>query len=215
MEKLLFGIAARHFTWLPLSLYVIAIIPQVLLSYRTKSAKGVSQSMVFLRFAAMSVYTVYLQLCQLTLAHRVMMPIYLCMVGFLVFQGYHYETNERKVHWMRVSYSVLALFLFGSCVLAIWYPWTTGFFLGTVGMSLAWLTDLPQVYKNWQRKSTKGFSFFFPSIIGVGATIEFMLAIYLQLPLPTILNTFRAITYYLIYCVQFGLYREPDSPRDV
>ena len=214
MEKLLFGIAARHFTWVPLLLYVIAIIPQVVLSYRTKSAKGVSQSMVFLRFAAMSIYTVYLQLCQLTLAHRVMMPVYMCMVGFLVYQGYHYENNERRIYWMRISYSALAFFLLASCTMAYWYPWTIGFFLGTVGMSLAWLTDLPQVYKNWQRKSTEGFSFFFPSVIGVGATIEFMLAIYIGLPLPTILNTFRAITYYLVYCVQFGLYREQEGEID-
>lgn len=214
MEKLLFGIAAHHFTWVPLCLYVIAIIPQVLLSYRSGSAKGISQSMVFLRFAAMSIYTVYLQLCHLTLAHRVMMPIYMCMIGFLVYQGYHYEKNERKIHWMRVSYAALILFLLVNSILAYWYPWTIGFFLGTVGMSLAWLTDLPQVYKNWKRKSTKGFSFFFPSIIGMGATIEFMLALYLQLPLPTILNTFRAITFYLVYSVQFGLYREPESAND-
>ncbi|MGD1997431.1 MAG: PQ-loop repeat-containing protein [Candidatus Dependentiae bacterium] len=214
MEKLLFGIAARHFVWIPLLLYVVAIIPQVLLSYRTRSAKGVSQSMVFLRFAAMLMYSVYLHLCQLTLAHRVVMPIYVCMVLFLVYQGYHYEQNERKRHWMRISYSVLALFVSAALVLAWWYPWTIGFFIGTCGMSLAWFTDLPQVYKNWKSKSTKGFSFFFPSIIGVGATIEFMLALYLQLPLPTILNTFRAINYYLIYCVPFGLYREQDSVND-
>ena len=66
----------RLLTWVPLCLYTIGALPQLIKSLRERSAAGVSQLMVFLRITGLSFYTIYTYRLNLTMAYKVMLPTY-------------------------------------------------------------------------------------------------------------------------------------------
>ena len=189
-------------TWVPLAIYTLAALPQFITSLRTRSAAGVSQGMIYIRLTAVSFYLIYAFSCGLPLAYRVMMPIYWIMLGSLGLQGYLYDSDHTHQRIMRLGYGFSALCIIVMALIAQFDPYDAGMVSGWIALSGYAVCEIPQVYKNYRRKTLKGFNFFFPSFLALGAGIELVSGIMLGLPKPTLASSIRIITFYLIYCFQ-------------
>ena len=108
---------------------------------------------------------------------------------------------------MRRRYATLLVFAGFAGLNAYVNPWRGGMLSGWIGIALYTICEIPQVYKNYLRKSVQGFSFLFASMLAVGAAIEATLTLLLGLPKPTLASSIRILSFYVIYCMQFMSYR--------
>ncbi len=194
--------------WLPISLYAIAPWPQVRTNYRRGDAVGLSHWMLFLRIFAVSSYTVYVYLLDLPLAHKLLYPICLSGLITLAIQGYYYDHHRSAQRWLRFAYFKQITVLAALVVMGFWYPIQAGMLAGWCAVVTGVMSDMPQIYRNWWRKSTVGFNILFSSAIGFGGICDLILSFVYGLPLPTILATARVTICYFIYLTQFFVYRQ-------
>jgi len=192
--------------WVPISLYTIAAWPQILTNYRRKDAVGLSHWMLFARLTAITMYTFYVHLLDLPLAHKVMYPLCLASMILLASQGYFYERSRGELKALRCAYAALTLALLVLMTVAWWHPFSAGMVAGWCAVITGLLSDMPQIYRNWHRGSVAGFNILFASAIGFGGITDLSLSLYLGLPLPTLLATGRVTVAYIIYLSQFWLY---------
>ncbi|MDQ5890900.1 MAG: hypothetical protein QG604_774 [Candidatus Dependentiae bacterium] len=197
--------------WVPISLYTVASWPQILTNYRRGDAVGLSAWMLFLRIFAVSTYTVYVYLLNLPLAHKVLYPACLSGIIVLALQGYFYDKIWHEQRWLRFCYLKLVSTLVALLIFSQWYPLQAGMLGGWLAVITGVMSDMPQIYRNWKRKSTVGFNILFSSAIGWGGICDLSLSLYYGLPMPTILATLRVTTCYLIYLAQFFIYRNRSS----
>lgn len=190
-------------TWVPLAMYTLAALPQFITSLRTKSAKGVSQGMIYIRLTAVSFYVIYAFSCGLPLAYRVLMPVYWVMLGSLGLQGYLYDSDHTHQRMMRLGYGFSALCATVMIMVARFDPYDAGMVSGWIALCGYAVCEIPQVYKNYRRRSLKGFNFFFPSFLALGAVIELIAGLVLGYPKPTLASSVRILTFYAIYCAQY------------
>lgn len=199
---------ALALSWLPFTLYALAALPQIITNYRLRSAAGVSTGMLFIRLTSIALYLIYIFACWLTPPYRFMMPLYFFMLSVVALQAYIYSTSEQVRSYMCWGFGGVFSFVLILSLLAWRHPQIVGLYCGWLSAQIALFSELPQVYHNWQRKSVAGFNFLFISCIGIGAAIELTTAVILRLPWPTIFTTSRAVTFYIIYCIQFMLYKK-------
>lgn len=192
--------------WVPISLYTIAAWPQILTNYRRKDASGLSHWMLFLRLTAISTYTLYVYLLDLPLAHKVLYPLCLASMTLLAIQGYQYSRNRSELRLLRFAYGKLLVMLGVLVFIGSAYPVKAGMLAGWCAVVCGLWSDMPQIYRNWRRKSTQGFNILFASAIGFGGITDLTLSLLFGLPLPTVLATTRVTVCYLIYVMQFLLY---------
>jgi len=193
-------------SWIPMTLYVLAALPQAWTNMRLRSTQGLSMLMIFIRFSTGLFYNTYINLCGLPLSYRVMMFLYTLSFSVLVVQGYRYSSQAMQKVLKRGYASIVSLLLI-SLVVALWYPYQVGYMIGTCAVTASVFTDLPQVIKNYRRKTMKGFSFYFATLLGLGAILELCIALWFSLPFPTVFSAARAASYSFVFWAQFFLYR--------
>jgi len=88
------------------------------------------------------------------------------------------------------------------------HPWLVGNIAGWVGISIWAIYQIPQVIKIYSQRSVFGFSFLLASMVGFGDSLELLVSLFLGLPFQSVLNNIRGILIYLIFCVQFWLYKK-------
>jgi len=197
----------RLLLWVPLVLYAASSWPQILTNYRRKEASGLSQWMLFLRVTTVLFYLSYIFLCDLPFAHKVLYPW--CVGGLLVLavQTYCYRQSSAQTLLLRVLYGVVVAVLGMIVLYGQQNPIGAGMLAGWVSFFGGIGSDIPQIYRNWWRKSTVGFSPLFALLIGLGGLCDLIVSIYFCLPLPTLLTTARVVVCCSVYFVQFWLYR--------
>lgn len=163
--------------------------------------------MLFLRLTAIASYAVYIFLCNLPRIHKMLYPFCLASMTILVVQSYFYDKNRAEKKWLRFAY--LNLFCAETAVILLgqWHPAQAGMLAGWVAVAFGICSDLPQIYRNWCRKSMVGFNILFSSFIGFGGMCDLALSLYFGLPLPTVITTARVVVCYLVYVTQFIMYR--------
>jgi len=196
--------------WIPVSLYAIAPWPQVRTNYVRGDAVGLSHWMLYLRIFAVSSYTVYVYLLNLPLAQKLLYPVCLSGLVTLAMQGYYYDRERSTQRWLRAAYFKQVVVLIALMAMSFWYPIRAGMLAGWCAVLMGVMSDLPQIYRNWRRKSTVGFNILFSSAIGFGGMSDLTLSWIYALPLPTILATTRVTVCYFIYLLQFFVYRKRD-----
>ncbi|MGD1997430.1 MAG: PQ-loop repeat-containing protein [Candidatus Dependentiae bacterium] len=196
-----------YIIWVPHSLYVLALVPQIIKNYRISGTIGVSFWMVFCRFAGEMAYSQYTHLLGLPLVYRTLIPTYTFMLFVLLMQIAYYA--DTKVKRRSVLFLTAWVVFLSTCslVLSKFYPVQVGNSLGWVAVILLATAQMPQVYKNWQRKTMHGFSLLYTVMMGLGSFIELCYVIYLQLPVQTLASCIRSLTFYSIYWFQFFTYR--------
>lgn len=192
--------------WVPLTLYSLAIIPQIIKNYRLRSTQGLSVPMVFARFFGELSYILYIYLLGLPLVYRVMIPIYTANIGIILLQAMYYApTRVYRLTVISLMLTALSMFSIGFGLSYI-FPVLVGRYAGWIAVSVLSCAQIPQAYKNYRRGSVHGFSLGYTLLMGAGSFIELLYVIYLQLPLQTLSNCIRSLLFYTVYWYQFARY---------
>ena len=203
-----------YIIWVPHSLYVLALVPQIVKNHSLGSTLGVSFWMVFCRFAGEMAYSQYTHLLGLPMVYRMLIPCYTFMLFVLLVQIAYYA--ESTVTRRRIIFAVSWVIFLAICTLVLsqFYPVQVGNSLGWVAVCLLATAQMPQVYKNWQRQSMHGFSLIYTIMMGFGSFVELCYVIYMQLPVQTLASCIRSLTFYSIYWFQFVAYHHTGPCRE-
>ncbi len=191
--------------WSITLLYTTGMIPQVVLNYRLKSVSGLSDFLLWCYVNGYVAFLFYAFCLQLPLAYRVIVPCGFCVAMTLLFQRFYYA-NPFPAKLLAL-FSVNTLAVLWVCIYARQQPQLVGEVAGWVNV-VAWsIYQLPQAVKVWSRRSVRGFSFLYLSMVALGNVLELSIAVMLGLPRQTVLTDLRSIFFYAVFCCQFWVYR--------
>ncbi len=194
--------------WLPFTIYYLAGLPQILLNRHNNSTAGLSYRMVFFDYTGAMTTTIYTFLLMLPLACRVLEPLCMLNITVLVIQCFYY-CRDKEARWFLVaSYAALHAVAGTMLLVAWWHPEPIGMAMGWISVGVQFFTQLPQVLKNKARRSVKGLSFVYISLLGLGGLLEMIISYILKLPVQNFFNGLRAVGYYTVLCWQFGRYKK-------
>ncbi|MFA5075115.1 MAG: PQ-loop repeat-containing protein [Candidatus Babeliales bacterium] len=196
-------------TWTAQILFFVGLIPQILLNYKLKSTQGLSELLLIGYLNGYIAYLYYTFCCNLPAAYKTIIPIATVAMLIMVFQRFYYVKEfDKKIYKILLIYILNFLFTISLLPFAINYKTIIGTSLGWI-MAFIWATyQIPQIFKIFKEKTTFGYSFLLVSLIGVGDFVELLGALILNLPMPTILNALRGFLIYLIFCLQFWIYKK-------
>lgn len=197
--------------WVPLSLYTLAFVSQLLKNRHHEHTHGVSTGMIFARMGGEVAHLFYIYLLGLPLAYRVMVPVYSSCIWFLLGQELWYSRDT--TYGMQVFFGLTSIIVAAMVGLsyAIMYPTWTGNISGWLYVGIFVFAQFPQAYKNYCRSSVHGFSFSYTILMASGSLIELVSAIALQLPVQTIIDLIRGLFFYALYWYQFVRYRKKSK----
>ena len=195
-------------TWFARILFFVGFLPQILLNYKLKSVRGLSDLLI-IGYLNGYIAAMYYAFClYMPLSFRVMIPLAFFAPSLIVVQRFLYaDYKDHKDKRALFLYSLDILFAASFIPIAMKSPVLVGYICGWL-MAIFWgLYQLPQVVKVFCEKSVKGFSFSLISFVAIGNAVELGGALVLGLPMPTLLNDVRSLFIYLIFCLQFWIYR--------
>lgn len=204
---------AESIWWLLSSINITGMLFQIHKNNGLRSTKGLSFWMLVTYHSAGIYLGIYTHLLGLPYALRVMIPVEVCVISFMVAQEFYFADNwalrSRVLRW----HGTIVVSAILAWVVGQQYPWFIGNAAGWVAVSLLAVYQLPQIYHNWQRKSVKGVSlpFIFCSMT---ASIVGMWSMYiLAMPIQSWVSSIRALAKRIVLLVQFWLYHD-KSPRN-
>ncbi len=166
-----------------------------------------SQSMVFMAVASNNLYMMYAFFMCLPLLDKISLPFRLLMLMILMLQGFYSEKDTNTRNQITTSYVLWFVFVISLFGLGYYYPYRVGNFAGWFSFGIRLVYQIPQVVKNYKRKSVKGLSFAYLSLNGLGAFLELMAAIIVGMPVQSWLGAVRGLVMYGVFCMQFVIYR--------
>ncbi|MCK4651161.1 PQ-loop repeat-containing protein [Candidatus Babeliales bacterium] len=195
------------FMWFINISYLGALLPQLFLNYKMKTTSGLSDLYILGYFSGYAAHIFYVYGLNFPVVYRIMGPFALLAVALIVFQRFFYRDiqicfGSLKLYFIGLLIIITAIFIFLNS------PKIVGMCAGWVAMVIWSVYQLPQVFKIYQTKSVKGFSFLLVSMIAVGNLIEFIIAFVLNWPIQSLLIALRGLIIYSIFCVQFWKYSE-------
>ncbi len=198
---------AKFIPWIINIGYFSAIVPQVFLNYKLKSTKGLSNLYIWGYFSGYLAMLFYVYCLNFNLAYKVLVPFSFLAVSILVFQNFLYSNSFKHTINVRLysSYVFLLLILIP---LVLNYAYFMGNVAGWFAMMIWSIYQLPQIYKIYKRKSTKGFSFALVLLIGIGNFFEFLISFILNFPIQSIFIALRGFLICLVFCFQFWIYKD-------
>ncbi|MCF7799711.1 PQ-loop repeat-containing protein [Candidatus Babeliales bacterium] len=209
MQNIFLSNFAVFATWIAQILFFVGLIPQILLNYKLKSTSGLSELLLVGYLNGYIAYLYYTFCCNLPAAYKTIIPIATIAMLIMVFQRFYYvQKLDKKSYKILFFYFLNFLFAISVLPLAMNYKNIVGSFLGWI-MAFIWATyQIPQIFKIFKNKTTFGYSFLLVSLIGIGDLVELTGALILNLPMPTILNALRGFLIYLIFCLQFWIFKK-------
>jgi|SaaInlLV_10m_DNA_2_1039722.scaffolds.fasta_scaffold08317_3 uncharacterized protein with PQ loop repeat len=196
-------------SWMVRSLFWVGLIPQLFLNYKHRTTRGISGFMLFGYFTGYLASTFYVFCLKLPIQYKVMIPLSLLTASVLVFQRLYYD----KCYKALVFYLAGMVGAIAILPLAFKYTAEVGHFFGWMAVFL-WATyQIPQVFKIYFSKSVIGFSFFLVTAIGIGNIIEGALSIINDLPDQSVVSGVRGGIIYMVFCIQFLLYRRHQKKK--
>lgn len=195
-------------TWFINILFWAGFIPQILLNFKLKSTKGLSDLTLLCFFNGYITYTYYVLCLSLPLAFKIMSPLSLVLVLVMVFQRFIYEDGYKK------DKKLLTLFVVNGLLALLLAPYAftktllVGGITGWVATMIWFVLAFPQMFKVHLKKSVVGFSFLLVSLVGFGDIVQVVIALVMGLPVQSLINGLRGILIFSIFCVQFWLYKD-------
>ncbi|MFC1894583.1 PQ-loop repeat-containing protein [Candidatus Dependentiae bacterium] len=187
--------------------FFIALLPQIILNYKIKTAGGLSDIYLICYFSAYVINLFYIYGLNFPMAYKVVAPFSLLAVFVMILQKSFYNNifqNYKIAKWYYIDFLLLISFI----PFVFLFPVVIGHFAGWIIFFIWCFYQFPQVFKIYTNKSVAGFSFILVSLIGFGNLIEFGVAIIFKLPVQTLFITVRGMIIYLIYCLEFWKYRK-------
>lgn len=192
--------------WAAQLFYVLCYIPQIIINYKKKSGRGLSELMLIGYFNGLVVFTFYSFLCNLPFIYKLSGVLQIIAVVILVGQRLYYDDySVAKPYWILYGSNVI-----GSLIIipvGLQNPAYFGWLAGWIMVIVSGVNQIPQIFKIFREKSVIGFSLLFVGFFLIAALIEFTTAIVVGLPIQTIVSSLRGITIGLIWIIQFWLYR--------
>jgi hypothetical protein len=197
-------------TWFINILFWAGFIPQIILNFRLKTTKGISDLMLLAFFNGYITYNYYVFCCDLPMAYKILSPISLVTVIVMLVQRFMYDKNSKKLFMIYVANSILAMLFIPY---ALSKTLLVGDIMGWISAMIWFVFPVPQIVKIFMDRSVVGFSFMLVTLVGFGDILNSIIAIALQLPTQTLFNGLRGILVYLIFCLQFFLFRRVKEVR--
>ncbi len=196
--------------WVVNIAYFLGLLQQVILNYKMKTTKGLSDFYLIGYFCGYALNILYVYALDFHISYKTTSPFALLIVTFMIFQRFLYKDSYK-----------LKFYLLGLLIVLFFVPFTlvnlkgTGHVAGWI-LVLIWCTyQLPQVFRNYSRKSVVGFSFILVSLIGVGNLVELIMGTILDFPNQSIVIAARGLLIYTIFCFQFWKYGIRDKKSSV
>ncbi|QQR49613.1 PQ-loop repeat-containing protein [bacterium] len=195
------------FAWVSLLSYAVSFLPQIIKNYRLKTTAGLSDAYLLSFLIAYITCVYYVFHCNLMMAYKVFVPLELAGVCFILCQRLWYEglAAHKRFFAFVAFYVVLGVVSFP---LGLWWPLEFGTVCGWIAAIFFSTNQIPQVLKMYRQKSVHGFSFVFVSIVGFGTILEMIVSFAKPLPVPTQFMAIRGLFFYILFCLQFYLYRK-------
>lgn len=181
--------------------YCLSILPQIVLNYRLKTTKGLSDLYILGYFCGYFLNIFYVYLLLFPLPYRAISPITFLVVSFMLLQRFLYKDAYNENYYI-TAFLLLTLYV----IFVLINPLVAGHIAGWLLVLIWSLYQLPQAIAIYSKKSVVGFSFILVTLIGLGNIIEFTMCIVLKLPVQQLSIALRGIIFYAIFCVQFWLY---------
>jgi len=189
-------------------LFFLALIPQIIVNYKAKSAYGMSDFMLcglFLGYFWDLFY--FFSSENFTLAYKIKTPLAIIAVCVLIYQRIYYsKTVVSRLRFFKIMGIALTI----SCVL-VFLIFKSDF---SHELSFGWIAttvwstyQLPQIIRIFVNKSVAGFSLGFVIVLLFACGIELVNIIVLHLSLPYLIGVSRAILANGILALQFWIYR--------
>lgn len=186
---------------------VLGILPLIILNYRFKSTKGLSNIFLFIYFAGYSTNLLYVYCLSLPIVYKISAPVSFLFVSILIFQSFFY--NKYKVaSRLILSYCAFFLLFFLLIILAIYFSNLIGNLSGWVSFLIWFVYLLPQMFRIYLKKSVEGFSFLFVFVGVIGNLLELIAILVLRLPIQSVFIVSRGLLFCCIFCLQFWMYRK-------
>lgn len=184
------------------AVYCYALIPLIAENYRLKTARGLSDGLVWSMFNAFMVLGFYFFCLDLPICYRVSLLIQLIFTAVLIFQRFWYDDFSYKKA-LGVIYLV-NLALAAACIpLAIAWPYEVGNIAGWMGVVLGVVNRIPQIIKIQRERSVYGFNYWFAFLLGIAAVLEIIIVVLYKLPMQTLATASWALISFIIFTWQF------------
>jgi len=195
-------------SWMALICYSLCYIPQIIENYRFKSTSGLSNIFVLTIFLSHVPLLYYTFMFDFLWSYKVMVPIESILVSLIFFQRFYYDSIFTDKHFLLG----LLFFVFGM----IFILFSTRYFCvcsaaktcGWLSCGLFMINPWPQIMHVYTTKSVRGFSFAYALITGGAALCEIIVVYARGLPVQTFCMASKGFLVFLIFSVQFYLYRE-------
>lgn len=191
--------------WVSLSFYLASSIFQILINYKFRSARGLSDFALLMLGCGHLASLYYLFLTPLPLSYKVIGPFHSIAAFILVGQRLYYD-GFLKHRWFSISL-LSALFIAMVYIpIARQNPIEIGGQAGWLFGILLMFQPLPQMIKIFREKSVEGFSFYSVLFGAIAAVVELAGAIILRLPAQIFFFILRGMFFQIIFFFQFWLY---------
>lgn len=187
------------------SSYLWCLIPQIILTYRTQYGKALSDLFLFGYLNGYLAFLLYIFCRDLPLSYKIIAPLETVATMVIIGQRIYYD---QQASWkLALLYIINAGFYLSAVPWGIYDPIKCGNTFGWLAFLISAVNQLPQVIKIFKEKSVHGFSFLFVLIFGFASVAELSGSLALQLPVQTIISSLRGILFFLIFCLQFVIYK--------
>jgi hypothetical protein len=198
---------ADIFIWISNLIFFLSLVPQIFLNKKIQTTSGLSDLFLLGNMNSVIANLGYTFSVDLPLVYKIMNPIYALAVFALVFQRFRYSDFEfnKKVFLL---FGINLIFILSFVVLTVLSVPVLGWFLGWVPIGISLCKKVPQIFKIHRTKSVHGFSLGF-ILLSLGAYLfEIIGVLALNLPTQVLYQDLKGISVYVIFLVQFVLYKK-------
>lgn len=186
------------------------ILPQIVLNYKAKSTKGLSNFFLSIFLVGYAVNLLYVYGLGLPIAYKIMAPVAFLLALTLVFQYFFYE-RHKVTSLLIILFCAFFLLFFLLIILTVNFPNKIGGLAGWICFLIWFAYPLPQIFMIFSKKSVKGFSFLFAFSGVIGNLLELIGILALRLPIQSFFIAARGLALCSIFCLQFWMYRKKLS----
>lgn len=200
------------------AIYFIWFIPQLKLTFQRKSTQGLSLCMHGLLLSGYLADLMYGFGTQMPIQYRLVTISGLFYLGIEHLQFWLYGLKGTIEKWTFLAFNIFFILFFLYALASITIIKETRFFYDMAGMvsNFCWLTFfVPQILKNYQKKSTEGLSVYFV-VLSVFTTICDMTSTFaLNYDWPSQLGVPVTLIKKLILLYQFYYYNKATSAKEI
>jgi uncharacterized protein with PQ loop repeat len=196
--------------WVALIFYALSLIPQIIENASLKTTQGLSSLSLIAYFFGYGTCITYIYSLNLLLAYKVIIPIEFFFMLIIILQKFYYEgflKDKSFFYSILITSIIIALCI----ILAFYCTLFIGSLCGWISLFCFIVHPIPQVIKNYRRKSVEGFSFGFVTLLAIAVICELIVVIIKKLPPQTLGCSLKGLFFYIIFCYQFWLYKRKEE----